>query len=172
MFSLEHTLHLLISREEFPACTATRGDNILEDGAWMTCYVCQERKHVYSTYTHTQSPTPPTQHFIQFEKKEKQQTSDGKSMMHISCGIQDHWKHRTHYRWGEVPAAVWQKIQEYPLPYHQTTKQLFFPVLWHYSTHPPHSTLTWSLAVMWFFYSLAFYIFVCSRGNYKLCFII
>lgn len=70
MFSLERTLHWLISREEFPACTTTGGDNILEDTAWMTCNVRRGRKRVYSMNT---ASVQHPQHGLDEERRDNKQ---------------------------------------------------------------------------------------------------
>lgn len=49
MLHLEHTLHLFISTEKSPACTATRVDKILEDSVWKIQYVCHNRQYVCNT---------------------------------------------------------------------------------------------------------------------------
>ena len=58
-------------------------------------------------------------------------------------------KNNTHPSQSVHPAVIWQKIQKYPLPYHQTTQQLHSPDQTHLKYPSPKNEFAFLFCVCW-----------------------
>lgn len=133
--------------------------------------MCVRRESMFTAHTHTPNLQHP-RHNISSNLKKRRNNKRQMGKAWCTSPVAYKTTGNTELTIGEVRCLLPSGKRYRSIRCRTTRLQSSFFFLCCDTTQLILHTLTWSLAVMWFFYSLAFYIFVCSRGNYKLCFII